>query len=110
LFDLDPWQNLETYQAKPFPPVFKYIGAQARRLNRQLQARIQSRWPDGIPVIQNQIKPFFHKLTLKIHARWPDGIPFILWIREKYNQVLKKLNRRTTTGSPTPKPTGGTDE
>lgn len=82
LFDLDPWQNFKTYKAKPLPPVLKRISLQARRLNRLLHAKIQSRWPDGIPAI--------------------------LWIRAKFRQAVDKLARRT--GTPTPKSTGGTDE
>lgn len=71
LFDLDPWQGLETRRIKPLPPVFRYLGAWYRRF---------SRW-----------------VNTKVNARWPNGIPFFHWIQQKFQWVVGKLRKKSDT-------------
>lgn len=71
LFDLDPWQGLETRRVKPLPPVFRYLGAWSRRFGRWIKS--------------------------KINARWPNGIPFFNWFQEKFHWVVNKLKKKSDT-------------
>lgn len=71
LFDLDPWQGYETRKVRPLPPVFRYMGAWLRRFGR---------W-----------------IKLKINTRWPDGIPLFRWIQQKFQWVVRKLTRKSDT-------------
>ncbi len=71
LFDLDPWQGLETRRVKPLPPVFRYLGASFRRFGRWIRS--------------------------KVKARWPNGVPFIHWVQEKFHRVINKFKKKSDT-------------
>lgn len=71
LFDLDPWQGLETRGIRPLPPIFRYLGVWFRRFGRWIRAKVSS--------------------------RWPNGIPFIRWTREKFTWVVKKIKKKSDT-------------